>query len=495
MSMIMKRAFDRFEHLVNWFVPPKIAADREMRKQARLFLVSHICGPFIGNSVPAALYVLDPHPGYQIAVLAASISGFWIFPFLLKFLKTYNVLAIVSIQNLMFCITWGNLFCGGIEAPTLPWFLTIPLLSFFYLGSAPEIRLLVLAMFSVNIVSFYLLTIGVSFQESSISESALQFLGIVSTLAAAAYVAMMALFYAKALASQAELESEMDELSEVSQELRQATLAAERAGAAKSAFLTRIGSDFRRPLNRVIGYSALLLDTGGDRRPEGLDHLRALEDASLELLRLLNDLSDLAKVEAGQMEFYSDRFRPADVVRDVVDELSRTAAQQRNRLELEFGPELPEIVSDMRKIRVVLLHLVRNAVRHTLDGIVRIEARTEVDERSRQSMLVLSVIDTGDGIEKAHVPMLFDRFALNDDVSAGKYGGTGLGLSLSKKLCVLMGGDLSVQSDVGQGSRFEARFPFEPAESATPGAAPTAAGSNAQFLARPASPPRAYVPA
>src|SRR5580693_2317810 len=147
----MIAALDR---LVNYFIPPEIAADRDARNRAHVFLVSHILGPFIGNVVPIALYVLDPAPGYEVVVLAISITAFWIFPFVLRAGAPYNPLALVSIQNLIFCILWGCYFYGGVTSPTLAWVLVIPLLAFFYLGSSVKLRLIVQAMFVMNVAIF-----------------------------------------------------------------------------------------------------------------------------------------------------------------------------------------------------------------------------------------------------------------------------------------------------------------------------------------------------
>src|ERR1700677_918044 len=128
----MVAALDR---LVNYFIPPKIAADRDARNRAHVFLVSHILGPFIGNVVPIALYVLDPAPGYEVVVLAISITAFWIFPFVLRAGAPYNPLALVSIQNLTFCILWGCYFYGGGKGPTTGWGGGHPRVAVFYFGS------------------------------------------------------------------------------------------------------------------------------------------------------------------------------------------------------------------------------------------------------------------------------------------------------------------------------------------------------------------------
>ena len=194
------------------------------------------------------------------AVLAISITAFWIFPFLLKAGVPYNPLALVSIQNLIFCILWSCYFYGGVTSPTLPWVLVIPLLAFFYLGSSKSLRVIVMIMFAVNLAmfsSFYLFGHAV---RDNLPLAAMQGLGLVSTVAASLYVTMMALYYAKIQASQAEIESEMRQHMATASALRLATEEAERAGAAKAEFLAKMSHELRTPLNAVIGYSQILLE-------------------------------------------------------------------------------------------------------------------------------------------------------------------------------------------------------------------------------------------
>src|SRR6202030_1409057 len=248
------------DRLVSYFIPPEVAADRDARNRAHVFLVSHILGPFIGNVVPIALYVLDPVPGYQVAALAISITAFWIFPFLLRAGAPYNPLALVSIQNLIFCILWSCYFYGGVSSPTLPWVLVIPILAFFYLCSSPKLRLIAFVLFTVNLVAFVAFYVFCDPAPHQISTSAMQGLGLVSTVAASLYVAMMALYYAKIQASQAELEIEMRQHMATASALRLATEEAERAGAAKAEFLAKMSHELRTPLNAVIGYSQILLE-------------------------------------------------------------------------------------------------------------------------------------------------------------------------------------------------------------------------------------------
>src|SRR3981189_3504434 len=195
MKVKLSRMIAALDRLVNYFLPPKITADRDGRNRAHVFLVSHILGPFIGNVLPIALYVLDPAPGYQVAVLAISITSFWIFPFVLRAGAPYDPLALVSIQNLIFCILWSCYFYGGVTSPTLPWVLVIPLLAFFYLGSSKSLRAMVMIMFPAHLAifsSFYLFGYPI---KNDLPVAAMQGLGLVSTVPASLYVAMVALYY------------------------------------------------------------------------------------------------------------------------------------------------------------------------------------------------------------------------------------------------------------------------------------------------------------
>src|SRR6195952_2131727 len=256
--MNLTQSLATLDRLVNYFIPPEIMADREAGKRGNVFLISHILCPLIGNVVPGTIYFIDPNPGYQIVVLAISITSFWVFPFLLKARVPYNPLALLSVQNLIFCILWSCYFYGGVTSPTLAWVLTIPLLAFFYLGSSPSLRLLVVGLFVVNLALFA----GVSFSgypptKEDLPAAAMQGLGLVSTIAAALYVAMMALYYAKVQTLQGELEGEMRQHMATASALRMATLEAERAGAAKAEFLAKMSHELRTPLNAVIGYSQI----------------------------------------------------------------------------------------------------------------------------------------------------------------------------------------------------------------------------------------------
>jgi len=459
MTTKLAGVLDALDRLVNYFIPSEIAADRDARNRAHVFLISHILGPFIGNVVPITLYFLDPEPGYEVAVLAASITAFWVFPFVLRAGAPYNPLALVSIQNLIFCILWSCYFYGGVTSPTLPWVLTIPLLAFFYLGSSASLRVIVMAQFATNLAIFsWLYSSGYSVK-NDLPVTAMQGLGLVSLVAASLYVAMMALYYAKIQASQTELESEMRQHMATASALRLATAEAELAGAAKSEFLAKMSHELRTPLNAVISYSQILLEDAeseGDR--ESVADLNKIHDAGQHLLKLVNEILDLSKIEAGKMDLDLEETDLNELLSGIVDGARSAAEKNGNKIFCTIGPNLGMALCDADKFRNMTGQILDNAVKFTQNGKIEFIAKRQFDELTDD--LVIQVIDNGIGIAPHQLARLFEKFTVADDSSTTKYGGTGLGLALSQKLCKLMGGEIYVDSELGKGSRLTIRVPM-----------------------------------
>ncbi|MGB8400279.1 ATP-binding protein [Bradyrhizobium sp.] len=459
MKAKLATAIAALDRLVNYFIPPRIAADRDARNRAHVFLVSHILGPFIGNVVPIALYVLDPAPGYEEAVLAISITSFWIFPFVLRAGAPYSPLALVSIQNLIFCILWSCYFYGGVTSPTLAWVLVIPLLAFFYLGSSKKLRLIVMIMFAANVAifsSFYLFGYSI---KNDLPIAAMQGLGLVSTVAASLYVTMMALYYAKIQASQTELEGEMRQHMSTASALREATEEAERASAAKAEFLAKMSHELRTPLNAVIGYSQILLEDAADEGDsQSLADLNKIHSAGQHLLKLVNEVLDLSKIEAGKMQLDLEPTDLATLLGELVDAARPAASNNGNEIRCTIAANLGTTLCDAGKFRNMAGQLLDNAIKFTQNGLVEVVAERQPVQSG--DCLVVHVIDNGIGIASDRITNLFEKFSVADDSSTSKYGGTGLGLALSQKLCRLMGGEILVESDVGTGSRFTIRIPL-----------------------------------
>ena len=444
--------------LLDWFMPPALKAEREMEQPARMFLISHIFGPFLGHTITVYLYVLDPHPGYQLWVLALSITAFWAFPFALKRTGAYTALALLSVQNLIFAVLWGAYHYGGVSSPFLPWLLVVPLLAFFYLGPAVRPRLIVLGMIVTNVTLFYVsYALGHSFPEH-VPLTALTGIGIMSTLCAAVYVSMMALSYANIVANQSELEHEVQNHRTTAIKLREAKEEAEAANRAKSEFLAKMSHELRTPLNAVIGYSEMLLEDAelDGRKQQQIADLRRINSAGKHLLSLVTDVLDLSQIEAGRMDVSAQPFDLNTFIDDVVATCRPLVLDNGNDFVVERGDGLGVIVGDATKLRQAVLNLLSNAAKFTNRGRVTLGA---MREKSDGDWIRIAVRDTGIGIRPEVLPKLFQNFNQAEASTSSRYGGTGLGLALSQKLCRMMGGEITVESEPGRGSCFTIRIP------------------------------------
>ena len=447
------------DRVIDWFIPPELAAMRDSRQRARMFLISHLFGPFLGIPVLGVLWRLDPAPDWDIPVLAVAMISFWAYPFILKAVGKYNLLSFLSIQTLIFIILFSCYFNGGVQSPTLLWVVTIPLLTFFYLGPSSSLRPLVFLLYAVDFLTFFALCAR-GLPTSRAPLASLQGLGIISTIAAALYVTMMALYYAKILASGAELEAETRRHLMTAAELRRATSEAERAGAAKGDFLAKMSHELRTPLNAIIGYSQMLLEDSEAEGDEATStDLRRIHGAGNHLLRIINDILDLSKIEAGKMEITCERLDLHKVIERVVDRFSRSASQASLELSWRGADEATWLNSDPYKIEEVLDHLISNAIKFTKSGSVSIIAEGAPGPTRG---VVVRVVDTGPGIAAERLGALFESFDGSDSSTFSRDSGAGLGLALSQKLCGLMAGGITVESELGAGTSFVVTLPDFP---------------------------------
>ena len=254
---------------------------------------------------------------------------------------------------------------------------------------------------------------------------------------------------------------DMTARKQVEEELRRAKEAAEEADEAKSAFLANITHELRTPLNAVIGYSQLLQETCQERGIEGLSSdLAKIERAGSILLHLVNQVLDFSKAEAGRIELNTETFDLCSVIQDVLTSVEPLACRNRNRVSVCGDAPLPEIHTDLTSFRQSLMNLVANACKFTQDGEVVVEVSRE--NSSPRDWVVISVKDTGIGISPDQQTKLFRAFSQGDASTTRKFGGTGLGLAITRKMCHLMGGEVSVESELGKGSNFVMRIPARP---------------------------------
>ena len=468
MTVILLAFLQRLDRFIDWFIPLSIREDRELTQRARMFLLSHLCGPFLGNTIPVYLLIAGFPRDYRMIIFFISVTAFWVAPFVLRRFGNYRTIAFVSVQHLIFTVLWACYCYGGVNSPFLPWLLTVPLLAFFYMSWSGLIRVMLLGLIAANLVGFYVLH-HVNHPFPPVDLDSLQTIGLISTVAAAIYVAMMALYYAKILASQAELEREVREHLETAATLQRTADEAQRAGAAKSDFVAKMSHELRTPLNAVIGYSQMLLEEAREEESDGtVRDLEQIQNAGKQLLGLVNDVLDFSKADAGKMEVYPEVVDVATSITGAA-QLHREAIEANgNRLDISLPARLGTAIVDWRLTARVMHHLLENAARFTQNGSVQVSAARE--RTTAGETISIHISDSGRGIPAAKLGALFDVFEAGEDSSASKYGGTGLGLPLSHKLCSLLGGQLQVSSAVGVGTRFTIILPAVPSERAAPGA-------------------------
>ena len=246
----------------------------------------------------------------------------------------------------------------------------------------------------------------------------------------------------------------------------------------KSEFLANMSHELRTPLNAIIGYSEMLQEDAADLGVEQFtDDLKKINAAGKHLLELINAVLDLSKIEAGKMELYLESFDVAALVRDIAAVIQALAAKNGNRLEVRCPDSIGTMRADLTKVRQALFNLLSNACKFTERGtIVLAVAREALDG---VESIVFGVSDTGIGMTPEQLTRLFEAFSQADAATTRKYGGTGLGLALSRRLCRIMGGDVTVVSESGRGSTFTICLPAQVVELAAESAAIAAPGEGA----------------
>jgi signal transduction histidine kinase/ActR/RegA family two-component response regulator len=434
---------------VDWFIPAKLKANAEIIQGARMFLFSHLFGPFLGHTI--SLYILFIHgPDTAWWIFFSAITAFWPFPLVLKVTGWYVPLALVSIQNLIFCILWGCYQYGGISSPIMPWLITVPLLGFFYLPTR-KTRIIVSCLIVINIVAVNFINVRYGFDNGTIPLRELSGLGMVSTFCAGIYVSMMALYYANIVSSQSELEAEIRRHLTTTHELRVATEEAGRASRAKSEFLAKMSHELRTPLSAILGYSEMLMEELDSSDPKNKD-LRRIHDGGKTLLELINDLLDLSKLEAQKTDLHVEEFDLAELLAAIAMDWEKPATESDVEFRVDHEEALGTAINDAQKLRRVIDNLMSNAVKFAKGGRVTLTASNDGQQ------IVITVSDTGRGISPDRMTSILDSFGNDPSETSSKYGDRpGLGLALSHRFCRLMGGDLSVESEMGRGSCFTIR--------------------------------------
>ncbi len=234
--------------------------------------------------------------------------------------------------------------------------------------------------------------------------------------------------------------------------------AAEAANRAKSAFLANMSHELRTPLSAVIGYSEMMEEEVEDMGEQGLlTDLGKIKSNARHLLSLINDVLDLSKIEANRMDTFAEDVEVAALVEGVAETVGTLVEQKNNRLAIEVAPGVGAMHTDVVKLRQCLFNLLSNASKFTENGRITLQAHRQGE--LGDAVLVFRVSDTGIGMTEEQLAKLFQRFAQADETTTRKFGGTGLGLALTRAFSRLLGGDISVESTIGVGTSFTLRLP------------------------------------
>lgn len=269
-------------------------------------------------------------------------------------------------------------------------------------------------------------------------------------------------------AIQQQLESKTEELSRLNKNLEDLVVEysyakeqAESANKIKSEFLANMSHELRTPLNAIIGYSELMLEEAEETsmNPANIADLNKIVGSAKHLLSLINDVLDLSKIEAGKLDLFLEDVKINDLVKDLKSIISPMMEKNQNTFELSQQCTIECIFTDLVRVRQCVLNLLSNASKFTKNGLVTLEITNFTEDD--KDWIQFQVKDTGIGISQDKIGILFKAFSQTDAGTTRKYGGTGLGLYLTKLFCTMLGGDISVESEVGKGSVFTIKLPVK----------------------------------
>lgn len=423
--------------LLDYFIPAEMRVNAEVHRRARMFMLSHVFGPILGNTIPLYLVITGISRDYRAGVFFLSILAFWVYPFALRSTGRYQLLAFLSVQNLIFCVLWACYSYGGVSSPFLPWILIFPLLSFLYLPPVGWARNLLLIQIFGS-VSLFLLRSFAGEPLPAVDLRDFQVIGMISMASVAIYFAMMSLYFAKMFHEQREFTRELNSLVSTSDNLRNLTAAANQASTAKADFVAGMSHELRTPLNAIIGYSQLLLEEARDENDDAtMADLSHVHKAGSDLLQLIDDILSYSRIEAGKMPVHATLGSANAYIDGWLEELRASIG----------GYEI-EIAGGEGLSRSIMLDWTAagSAVRHLVSGIASQHGAGRIVlicGSAADGTLTFSFVDVSPEGSARPIKIIREMFEHGDDASPTKYGGTGIEIALAYKFAQLLGGTIA----------------------------------------------------
>jgi len=440
---------------------------------ARIFVFTHLAGPVIASPMGVYLYLVSPTVTPELLVIVVGIVSFWALPFILRATGNMTLVMSLSFQGLTFVSLVGIFFYGGFSSPFLPWVSISLMLGLFYLSKNLK---LVIAVFCANLAVF-LASVFVFGLPDGISAEQLSLLGWLSIVSAAIYMTWMALYYSRMVALRTELEVEADRFRSTIDGLEQAKRIAEKVNQDRSLFFAKMSHELRTPLNVIIGYSDILIEDCADNAdmPKQTEQdLSRINAAGKHLLSLVSQALDPDRTERGEMLINNQTFALGALCDDVAATILPMVEKNGNSLVIDCPIRHETVNTDRTKLAQILINLLGNAGKFTRNGTITLSLR--IEKSIADDRLIATVADNGIGIAPEALPRLFEAYVQADASIKKRFGGTGMGLAITRKFCALLGGDIRVQSEAGKGSVFIIDIPAGSAKFDTePDAVPRAA--------------------
>jgi signal transduction histidine kinase len=444
-------------HIIDWFIPPAIRETESDRLMARTFVLLHLLGPAMGHSVTYFLWMETGGDNWQFWVLESMVASFFGISFLLRATGSMQIAAISSVQMLVAVSLFGSFFFGGISSPLLPWFLIAMVLGFFYLSDSVKHVLIGVA---VQLTAFFGVRLWLGEFPTLLTTESLKYASLLSIVAALAYMTMLTLYYETVMRISVQVEQEAIEQRGKLVALRKAMEAAELASKRKSIFLAKMSHELRTPLNAVIGYTEMLRENFEERTNAGrkMEDLDRIHTAGRHLLALVDDVIDLNSIEANRIELVTQPVEVSSLINEVMATASPLIGKRDNRIVVNMPEDLGVIELDALKLRQSILNLLSNAAKFTTKGMIMLTVLRK--QTAQGDYMLLEVTDNGIGISAEGLSRLFTDFSQAESDTSSKFGGTGLGLALTKRFCEMMGGTIDVRSERGVGTSFTIEIPI-----------------------------------